>query len=205
MKSGLFKILALSCAAAVMMLLAACGEKAPQTDVPEVDPVDSPQTEAADVPEKSPTVSEDQPVEPPVEDTPPEPDEELRYDVKEVLLYRTSWHADGILAYPDKAVQLSNAQINGLLDKLSALDFSEANGEPVLGGTPVVCTIVTDDEKYCLDFTSGIITIWQSEEELYTLEGRKHWRIYNFRDDPIFEYVRELHNAVKPDGIEPIF
>lgn len=134
------------------------------------------------------------------------PDEELRYNVKEVLFYSYFWeHTRPDITFQEDAVQLSNAQINGLLDKLSALDFSEANGEPVLGGTPVVCTIVTDDEKYCLDFNSGIITLWQSEEELYTLEGRKHWKIYNFSGDPIFDYVRELHNAVKPDGIEPIF
>lgn len=173
------------------MLLAACSEKAPQPDT-------------ADLPKDSPAVSEDQPIEPPVENTTPEPDEELRYDVKEVLLYGQSWG----LSYPENAVNLSNAQINGLLDRLSTLEFPEeddGNGYAVIGGSPVVCTIVTDDNRYCLDFNNNTITLWQTDDELFTIEGRKHWKIYSFSDDPIFDYVMELHNAVKPDGIEPIF
>lgn len=159
------------------MLLCSCGEKAPQPDPSEIDPVDLPQNE----------------------------EEELRYNVKEADLYGLYWYGNSILSYPDKAVQLSNAQVNGLLDKLSALEFTEENeGEGVLGGFPIICTIVTDDDKYCLSFNCGEITVWPSEEELFTLDGREHRKLYYFPDDPIFDYVENLNNDVKPEGVDPI-
>lgn len=136
-----------------------------------------------------------------------EPDDELRYNVKEVLFFCTYWYDDRMSSYPDKAVSLPNAQINELLDGLSVLDFSKApDGSGVLGGIPIVCTIVTDDDRYSIDFNGHEITIWQSEEELFTLEGRKHWKVYSFNgDEPIFEYVKELYNSLRPEGVDPIF
>lgn len=132
----------------------------------------------------------------------PHYDRRLRYDVKEVLLYGQSWG----LSYPDDAVRLSKAQINTLLDLLTAVELTEENkgGTENVGDVPIWCVIDTGDKKYYLDFNCDLLIIWASEEEAHTIAGRETREIYSFPDNPLFEYIAELYNEVKPDGVDPI-
>lgn len=202
------KLLCLFTAALVLAAFTSCGdantpasdgtEAVTTTAVDEREAVTT--TTAADEPEAVTIVSETQApeeteavttdsAEEQVEET---VDEELRYDVKEVLYFASSWNdVDPDLTYPNAAVSLSNAKINTLLDALSELEFSDdtlKGSHAIPTGPAYSCVIVTDDNRYHICIYCGS-TIGLFPDDSFTIESRENMVAYYFSDNPIYESI----------------
>lgn len=199
----ILKSLLLCSITAAAILLASCGEvKTPAPDtapkfesspapIPEPSPAPAFEPSPAPVPEPSaendlPTVA--------VSAKGPAPAEKLRYDVKGVELSHT--YLLGSDSTTQVSIYLSNAEINELLDVLSALEFTDENkGTDLTGGFVYRLVIGTDGEEYGITINYNTVTLWESVDVMQTLEGRKTMKTYKFEGLSISHRLAEMMNS----------